>query len=39
MRKNPIVCLAKYSEWWQTPLGERRERTTDLSIEPIFFSC
>ena len=31
--------LAKYAEWWQTLLGERRERTTDLSIEPIFFSC
>ena len=29
--------LAKFSEWWQTPLAERRERSGDLSIEPIFF--
>ena len=29
--------LAKISDWWQTPLAERRERTSDLSIEPIFF--
>src|SRR5215472_4097384 len=29
--------LAKFSDWWQTPLAERRERTRDLSIEPIFF--
>lgn len=29
--------LAKFSDWWQTPLAERRERTGDLSIEPVFF--
>jgi nitroimidazol reductase NimA-like FMN-containing flavoprotein (pyridoxamine 5'-phosphate oxidase superfamily) len=29
--------LAKFSDWWQTPLAERRERISDLSIEPIFF--
>jgi nitroimidazol reductase NimA-like FMN-containing flavoprotein (pyridoxamine 5'-phosphate oxidase superfamily) len=29
--------LAKYSEWWLTPLAERRERIGDLSIEPVFF--
>ncbi|HXY49338.1 MAG TPA: pyridoxamine 5'-phosphate oxidase family protein [Terriglobales bacterium] len=29
--------LAEYSEWWQTPLAERRERASDLSIEPVFF--
>jgi len=29
--------LAKFSDWWQIPLAERRERTGDLSIEPIFF--
>ena len=29
--------LAKFSDWWQTPLAERRERINDLSIEPIFF--
>lgn len=29
--------LEKISDWWQTPLAERRERTSDLSIEPVFF--
>jgi nitroimidazol reductase NimA-like FMN-containing flavoprotein (pyridoxamine 5'-phosphate oxidase superfamily) len=29
--------LAKFSDWWQTPLAERREHISDLSIEPIFF--
>jgi nitroimidazol reductase NimA-like FMN-containing flavoprotein (pyridoxamine 5'-phosphate oxidase superfamily) len=29
--------LAKVSDWWQTPLVGRRERTSDLAIEPVFF--
>ena len=29
--------LAKFADWWPTPLAERREHTSDLSIEPIFF--
>jgi nitroimidazol reductase NimA-like FMN-containing flavoprotein (pyridoxamine 5'-phosphate oxidase superfamily) len=29
--------LAKVSDWWRTPLAERREHSSDLSIEPIFF--
>ena len=29
--------LAKVADWWRTPLAERRERATDLSIEPVFF--
>src|SRR5262250_1373448 len=29
--------LATYSDWWRLPLAERRERTGDLSIEPLFF--
>ena len=29
--------LAQFSDWWKMPLAERRERTSDLSIEPIFF--
>ncbi len=29
--------LAQYSEWWSTPLAERREGTRDLAIEPVFF--
>jgi hypothetical protein len=28
---------AQYSEWWRNPLAERREQTSDLSIEPVFF--
>ncbi len=29
--------LAESSEWWATPIAERREKTSDLSIEPVFF--
>ena len=29
--------LAKFSDWWPTPLAERREYTSDLSIQPVFF--
>ena len=29
--------LAKVSDWWSTPLAERREHNSDLSIEPVFF--
>src|SRR5262249_1606418 len=29
--------LAEVSEWWRMPLAERREHTSDLSIEPVFF--
>ena len=29
--------LAKFADWWPTPLAERREHTSDLSIQPIFF--
>jgi hypothetical protein len=29
--------LAQYSEWWKTPLAERREKTSDLAIESVFF--
>jgi len=29
--------LAKLADWWPTPLAERREHTSDLSIQPIFF--
>jgi uncharacterized protein len=27
----------QYSQYWQTPLAERREQTDDLSIETVFF--
>ena len=29
--------LAEYSEWWRIPLEERRERTSDPAVEPVFF--
>jgi uncharacterized protein len=29
--------LAQYSGWWRVPLAERREQTSDLSIESVFF--
>lgn len=29
--------LAKISDWWHTPLAGRREQTSDLAIEPVFF--
>jgi|SRR6516225_5286034 len=29
--------LTTFSEWWLTPLAERRERGSDLSVEPVFF--
>jgi nitroimidazol reductase NimA-like FMN-containing flavoprotein (pyridoxamine 5'-phosphate oxidase superfamily) len=29
--------LAQHSEWWRTPIAERREQVGDLSVEPVFF--
>jgi uncharacterized protein len=29
--------LARFSEWWVTPLAQRREHTSDVLIEPVFF--
>jgi nitroimidazol reductase NimA-like FMN-containing flavoprotein (pyridoxamine 5'-phosphate oxidase superfamily) len=36
-REHAMEQLAQYSEWWRNPLVERREQTSDLSIEPVFF--
>jgi uncharacterized protein len=36
-RGHALKQLAQYSQWWQNPLAERREQTSDLSIEPVFF--
>jgi nitroimidazol reductase NimA-like FMN-containing flavoprotein (pyridoxamine 5'-phosphate oxidase superfamily) len=36
-REHALEQLAEYSEWWRNPLAERREQTSDLSIEPVFF--
>jgi uncharacterized protein len=36
-REHALERLAQYSEWWRNPLAARREQTSDLSIEPVFF--
>jgi nitroimidazol reductase NimA-like FMN-containing flavoprotein (pyridoxamine 5'-phosphate oxidase superfamily) len=36
-REYALEKLAQYSEWWRNALAERREQTSDLSIEPVFF--
>src|SRR6266700_1336640 len=36
-REHALEKLAQYSEWWQNPLSERREQTSDQAIETIFF--
>jgi hypothetical protein len=36
-RQHALEQLAQYSNWWRTPLAERREQTGDLSVEPVFF--
>lgn len=36
-REHAMEQLAQYSEWWRNPLAQRREQTSDLSIETIFF--
>src|ERR1700693_867974 len=36
-REHAMEQLAQYSEWWKTPLAERRKKTSDLAIESVFF--
>ena len=36
-REHAKEQLSQYSEWWRNPIAERREHTSDLSIETIFF--
>ena len=36
-REHALEQLAQYSQWWRTPLAERREQTSELSIETVFF--
>ncbi len=36
-REHAKEQLAQYSQWWRTPLAQRREQSSDLSIEPVFF--
>jgi nitroimidazol reductase NimA-like FMN-containing flavoprotein (pyridoxamine 5'-phosphate oxidase superfamily) len=36
-REHALEQLEQYSEYWQVPIAERREQTSDLSIETVFF--
>ena len=36
-REHAMEQLGQYSEWWRTPLAERREKISDLAIETVFF--
>lgn len=36
-REHALEQLSQYSHYWQTPLAERREKTSDLAIETVFF--
>ena len=29
--------LGQFSDWWVTPMAQRREKASDLDISPIFF--
>jgi hypothetical protein len=35
--EHALEQLEQYSEWWRNPLAQRREQTSDLSIETVFF--
>ena len=37
LREHAKELLAEHSEWWRTPLAERREKISDLAIETVFF--
>jgi uncharacterized protein len=36
-REHAMERLAQYSEWWKTPLAERREKISELGIDTVFF--
>ena len=36
-RQKALQVLSEYSNWWRTPLAERREQVSDEEIEPVFF--
>jgi uncharacterized protein len=36
-REHAMEQLSQYSQWWRNPLAERREQTSDLAIESVFF--
>jgi nitroimidazol reductase NimA-like FMN-containing flavoprotein (pyridoxamine 5'-phosphate oxidase superfamily) len=36
-QEHALEQLAQNSRWWKNPLAERREQTSDLAIETVFF--
>jgi uncharacterized protein len=36
-RQYALERVQDYSDYWKTPLAERREQTSDLEIETVFF--
>jgi nitroimidazol reductase NimA-like FMN-containing flavoprotein (pyridoxamine 5'-phosphate oxidase superfamily) len=36
-REHALEQLSQFTGWWQTPLAQRREKTSDISIETVFF--
>lgn len=36
-RQHAIEKLGEFSQWWKTPLAQRREQTSDADIETVFF--
>jgi len=36
-RQKALQHLSEFSNWWRTPLAERREQLSDEEIEPVFF--
>ncbi len=36
-RQHAMEALEEFSLWWRTPLAQRREQVSDISIEPVFF--
>jgi uncharacterized protein len=35
--QHAVEKLAQNSQWWENPLAERREQTSNLAIETVFF--
>jgi nitroimidazol reductase NimA-like FMN-containing flavoprotein (pyridoxamine 5'-phosphate oxidase superfamily) len=36
-REHALEQLTQFAEWWRNPLAQRREQTSDLAIESVFF--
>src|ERR1700675_3253256 len=36
-REHARELLGQHAQWWLTPLAERRNQSSDQSIEPVFF--